>query len=238
MANRIRPREGWRALQALIQNPDDTEQAFRVIGAFAGNASQRMFARFRRDPQGARLLAERPTLAALLGDPVRLHAMPEGSLGRAMIDFYEREQISPQGLAEASIDASDGAALRAIPEDQAWMMVRLRDQHDLYHVLTGYGRDVRGELAVLAFTAVQMRNPGIAVIPLYLLLRAGFRSELGRLIRHGLRRGLKARWLAVQPWESLFERPLDEVREGLRLGAPPRYEAVRSSGAPPIEQPA
>jgi ubiquinone biosynthesis protein COQ4 len=120
--------------------------------------------------------------------------------------------------------------------DRLYMMGRLRDQHDLYHVVTGYGRDLRGELAVLAFTAAQTRNPGVAAIPGYLLLRAGWRSDLGRLIREGFRRGLRAGWLPAQHWEELFDRPLDEVRSTLRLEDIPEYDAIRSAGAPPVPQ--
>jgi hypothetical protein len=55
---------------------------------------------------------------------------------------------------------------------------------------------------------------------------------MGRLIRQGFRRGLRAAWLPGQDWQELFPQPLDEVRERLRIGSPLTYEAVRSEGAP------
>ena len=113
-------------------------------------------------------------------------------------------------------------------------MTRLRDLHDVFHVVTGYGRDLRGEAAVLAFTVPQTRNPGIAYLVLSALRRAGFRSEMGRLIRQAFARGRRAAWLVDEDWESLLERPLDEVRDELRIGPPPRYEALRSEGAPAL----
>ena len=33
-------------------------------------------------------------------------------------------------------------------------------------------------------------------------------------------------------WDEWFERPLDEVRETLRIGPPPAYTQMRSEGAP------
>ena len=39
--------------------------------------------------------------------------------------------------------------------DERWMGERLRDIHDLFHVITGYGRDALGELCLLAFTNAQ-----------------------------------------------------------------------------------
>jgi len=53
-----------------------------------------------------------------------------------------------------------------------------------------------------------------------------------RMIRQAWRRGRKARWLHTADWENLLPRPLDEVREELGLGLPPRYEPMRSEGAP------
>ncbi len=233
-APRIRPVEGLRALHALIANPDDTAQAFAVIGALTGNANDRLRRRFARDESGRRLLVERPSLFAAFSDVDGLCRRPPGSLGRALGEFWQREQIDVAGLAAAGEEAF-ASSDRPTPDDElAYVMGRLRDQHDLYHVLTGYGRDVRGELAVLAFTAAQTRNPGVGMIPFYLLFRAGLRSELGRMILSGFKRGLRAAWLPPIAWEAWLDRPLDEVRHALRIGDPPSYRAVRSAGAPQL----
>lgn len=41
---------------------------------------------------------------------------------------------------------------------------RMRDTHDLWHVLTGYSGDVLGETALLGFIFAQTGNPGVALI--------------------------------------------------------------------------
>lgn len=233
---RIRPREAMAALQRLLNNPDDTGQAFRVIGALSGDAGGRMYRRFRRSGKGARLLREKPQLFDALNDTARLLAMPEGSLGRAIGEYFDVEQLSAEGLAAASESAYSGADPDEVSEDEAFLMMRLRDQHDIFHVLTGYGRDVRGELAVLAFTAMQTRNPGVGFLPIYLLFRAGFRSDLGRLVRQGFRRGWRSNWIVDEEWERLLEQPLDELRTRFKIGAPPVYEQARSAGAPELPQ--
>jgi len=233
--NRIRPLEARRAMRALLDDPDDTVQAFRVIAALSGNSGRRLFRRFRRSPVGMRVLRERSQLIDILDDPERMSAMPDGSLGAAVRDFYGAEQISAAGLADASQAAfGDGAARESLDDDEQLFSLRLRDLHDVFHVLTGYGRDLRGEAAVLAFTVPQTRNPGVAFIVLTALRRAGFGSELGRLIRQAFRRGLRAAWLPGQDWERLLERPLDELRQQLRIGPPPDYAPLRSEGAPAI----
>ncbi len=232
-STRIRPLDALRGIRALLRDPDDTAKVFDIIDALSGPSVLRSFERFRKTEVGARLLRERPDLVAVLNDRERLLSLPAGTLGRAYGEFVTREQISADGLIEASereeLDPS-------IPEERYWFGARLRDSHDLWHVVTGYNRDLIGEASLLAFTYAQTRNRGIGFIVLVAYLRAG-QKELRwarKLIREGYRRGKAAAWLPAQDWEALLERPLEEVRRELGVDAPPEYEEVRSEGAPAL----
>lgn len=228
---RLRPLEAWRALRTLSQNPDDTAQVFRILRALP--AGERVYRRFRRSERGARLLDERPSLLATLSDRDALLALPPGSLGRTYGEFMASEQISADGLVAASTEAGD----RAGDADARFVGERLRDSHDLWHVVTGYGRDLLGEAALLAFTFAQTRTPGIGVIVGHALWKArGDFAPARGIIWQGFRRGLRAEWLPDQEWEKLLPRPLDEVRERLRVGPPPAYTQLRSSGAPTVQE--
>lgn len=227
---RIRPLAAWRAIRALIQNPDDTGQVFRVIDALSGNSGERTFQRFRRDPIGARILEERRSLLATLSDRAALEALPPGTLGRIYADFTKREQITADGLVEASMEG------RSV--DRGWQRQlfgeRLRDSHDLWHVVTGYGRDLIGEAALLSFSFAQTLNPGVGFIVAVAWLKAG-PGDARRLIVDGFRRSRRATWFPAYDWETALTLPLDEVRRQLHIEAAPQYEALRSSGAPPVE---
>lgn len=231
--NRIRPLVALRAMRKLVENPDDTAQAIVVVGALAGNSGKRLFQRFRRSPRSAAILRERRDLYAILSDLDRLRAMPPGSLGRAIGDWFAREQIGAQGLAQAAVMARSQLGM-ADPagDDERVFTTRLLNMHDIFHVLAGYDRDLRGEAAVLAFTLPQTRSPGIAYLVARILWGAGWRSDMGRLVRQGFQRGRRSAWLVDQDWEALLERPLDEIRRELGVGEPPVYEQVRSTGAP------
>ena len=80
-----------------------------------------------------------------------------------------------------------------------------------------------------------------------LTLAAGTRCELGARIdsvklsgsghivtytQDGETRRATARWVVDAEWEKLMSCPLDQVRERLKLGPPPVYEAIRFEGAP------
>lgn len=233
-SDRMRPLDALRAVRALVRNPDDTARVFDVIDALSGRSGARLYARFRRTATGARLLRERPDLLATLSDTRRLGALPDGSLGRAYAEFMAREQLSAGGLVEAS--TAGGRELDPdLPEERRWFGARLRDMHDLWHVATGYERDLVGEAALLAFTYAQTRNRGIGFIVAVAYWKAG--REFGwarRVMRDAYRRGKRAAWLPEQDWEALLARPLDEVRRELGVGEPPVYEQVRSEGAPAL----
>jgi len=221
-------------MEALSANPDDTAQAIRAIAAMSGNSPERCFRRFRKSQQGERILREKRELYDVLSDLGGLGAMPEGSLGRAIWAFYSTEQISAQGLRGASEEAVGEGGFFAGDDDRARFARRLREMHDVFHVLTGYGRDVRGEIACLSFTFAQTKNTGIGYLALRVLRGAGWSSEMGRLIRQAFWRGRRAQWLVDQDWEALLPLPLEQVREELGVGPAPDYEPVRSAGAPAL----
>ena len=138
----------------------------------------------------------------------------------------------PEGLSSASKEFDQDPAA---PKGAYWFGARLRDTHDLHHVLTGYNRDLVGEASLLAFTWAQTRNRGIGAIVLMAYIRSGKDNPAARgMIREGYRRGRKAAWFPEQDWEQLLTQPLEEVREHLRLGDLPVYDEVRSEGAPAL----
>ena len=227
----MRPFEALRAMRRLLADPEATEEVFVIIRALAGWRSyERLFRRVLADPAGRRVLERESGLLELLGDQEGLRAMPEGCLGRAYADFIVTEQITPDGLVAASeaneVDYIDPRAER--------LGLRLRDTHDLWHVMTGYGRDLVGEAALLAFTYAQTRNLGIAFIVVMALLRGraeGVRG-LAALYWKAYRRGCRAGLLAAVDWEAELSRPLDDLRTELLVGAPATYDALRTAEMP------
>lgn len=226
---RIQPLKAWRAIQALIADKEDTAQVFKVIEALSGGSDERQFMRFMESPVGRRIVAEKRNILKTLSDRESLSKLPEGSLGRRYYDFMTGENLTADGLVEASevVPGRDN-----LPEAAVIYRNRQRDTHDLWHTATGYGRDGLGELCLLAFSYAQTGNRGIGAIVLF-GMRATSRSYPGlgiwRAVREGYRLGKAAAPLPQADWEAMLALPVDEVRKRLKIGPLVLYRGALAS---------
>jgi ubiquinone biosynthesis protein COQ4 len=209
----------WKALQGLIADSSRTELAFEITEALAGNSFERSFQKFRAHQEGQRLLLERPSLLATLSNRDTLAAMPRGSFGRAYADFMTAGQLSTDGLVEAQAMAFGATNADAVDADREYFGNRVRDMHDLWHVLTGYGMDEAGEAANLAFNLGQIWNLGIALMVLAAAIIGpkDLTCTWPRYLFRAWRRGRRAAVLTVVPYERLLPLPVDDVRIRLQI---------------------
>ena len=221
------PGRALRAARTLAADPDDLPQVFTIIESLSGTTLERIAWRLRRSESGRRLLQTQPDIVDRLADRAALARLPEGSLGRAYLRFVESENISAEGIRAAG--KAGGEHLEDLPPQLAFVHRRMRDTHDLWHAAVGYKGDVLGEASLLGFTFAQTWNPAIALIISIALVKTVGRPDARKVILDGFRRGLKAKWLPEQDWESMLGLPLDEVRRRLSLEDAPVYQEIRSS---------
>ena len=210
------------ALRQLVADPDDTPRVFEITRALGRPSLRRGALRFKSTPVGRRVLAERIDLLDTLRDRVQLAKLPAGTLGRTYHDFVYRENLSADGLVEASMAGGshtyfDDADMRRYAE-------RMREQHDLWHTLTGYGRDPFGEVCLLAFTYAQTGNKGLGLIALVGTLRGLQRAgaRVPKAVWEAFQAGRHASWLPEQDWERLLHLPVADVRRQLAIRPPAR----------------
>lgn len=224
----MQPLKAVRAMRELFANPDDTQQVFEIIEAMQGPALVRVRNRLQKSAQGRRLLAEQPALVPLLKDREALHALPEGSLGRAYLAFVEAEGITADGL----VEASEVERRRDADGEYLWIRDWLRDSHDLWHTVLGYKGDLVGEAAILAFSHHQTGNIGVGMIATMAWFKIGRVTEPNMgcrdVIVDGRRRAKRSAWFLEVPWHDWLARPLVDVRRDLRVEALETYQTVRS----------
>jgi ubiquinone biosynthesis protein COQ4 len=219
--------EAFRAVRGLIADHDDTSQVFRIERALAGKIYARDYARLLATPQGGRLAYERVELAERLMDEAWYATFPPGSVGAAYLDFLRTEHLSMQGLLDESHKAIPPAELDA-RHPYVWMYRRIRDIHDILHILTGYGREPLGELCLLQFTFQETHElaRGVLVMGGFLRARGPWASRARKAILEARRRSRRAAWILGEDPEHLLFEPLEGARQRLGLTPPMAYEAV------------
>jgi ubiquinone biosynthesis protein COQ4 len=226
-STRIHPIAAFRAMRALMRNREDTRQVFVLNEALRGKTTLRQFARFRRTEIGRAVLAERRQLLARLADRAALAALPAGTLGRGYYEFMASEDLSAEGLVEAS------NFRETLPTgDESLFRERNREMHDLLHIVAGYGRDPLGEACLVAFSFAQTGLKGFAVIATIAAFRIARRlrgQHVPRAVFEAYRQGRRADWLIGADWENLLSQPVDSVRARFRVSPPTYYPQILPS---------
>ncbi|KQY30913.1 ubiquinone biosynthesis protein [Caulobacter sp. Root1455] len=223
----LQPLRALRAVRRLIADKEDTAQVFEIMRALAGNAIPKGYRRLLSTPEGGRIAYEHDEFAERLSDPVWLAQFGPGTVGAAYRDFIAPRGLSAEGLAEESrkIPESDVDAAHPL----AWYARRMRDVHDVWHVLTGYGTDALGEVCVVAFSYAQTRSLGFAVIALAgarQFQKARLGQPYGKAVREAWRNGRSAAWLPAVDYPALFAMPLDEARRTYKVAPNTAYQAI------------
>ena len=232
LENQPSGRRNWlkavRAIDRLRRDNDDTEQVFLIIEALKGKANDEHLERFRSTEIGRKVLAEKRSALDFLTKREWLKSLPEGTLGKIYIDFMIREGLTAEGLRDVSYEG--GFATETYGDDDERVFAEWnRDIHDLFHIITGYGRDPLGELSVLAVTYEQTKSLGVGFIALmgaFEYQRKLKGTPAFKSVLQGFRIGRKAEDLVAQDWEYLLTLPIEEVRERLKLREPSFYNRV------------
>ncbi|MFT5443900.1 MAG: ubiquinone biosynthesis protein COQ4, partial [Myxococcota bacterium] len=227
--NPVRWGAAFRALVELAKDNDDTTHVFRIVEALRGDSERGSVERMKQTEMGRKILDERRSLLDVLSNRDALRALPEGSLGRVYLAFMEDEGLSAEGLADAADEGYRGRKLELDPELETFT-TWARDSHDLWHVLSGYGRDPLGELSLLGVLYSQIRSRGTGFIALLGLLQVPFEypgAPSVRAVLQGFINGWRAESLMAQDWEVLLPLPIEQVRADLKIAPATYYEKSR-----------
>ncbi len=205
----VRARRAAHALGKLVRDPYDTQQVFELSTNINVGAIRRGMERFFASRDGQRLFAGDLSIDTAHVDLDALAALPEGTLGREYVRFLRDRDFSPD-LFQAPENVSDQRA--------AYLMKRIRQTHDLWHLLTGHQTNPAGEVALQAFSFGQLGAPSSLLIALFGTLRGcRRRPTLPRETLDAYRAGRRAAPLAAFVWEDHWATPLDELRAQLGI---------------------
>jgi ubiquinone biosynthesis protein Coq4 len=221
--SQLSPLQRWsialRALARVMKNPEETDQVLVFSQhANAGSMAGRLD-RFFADPTGAKLYADKRAIDSRTVDLDALAALPEGTLGHTYAHFLKARGFTPEVFDGPPADIADPRI--------SYVIQRVRQTHDLWHVVTGLDTDRPGEVALQAFTYAQLRAPSTFILSALGMLRSlREKPSLPRDVARAFLTGKKADPLIAFPWEDHWATPLVEVRAMLGLPLHPQTTKV------------
>ena len=192
----------------MLRNPHSTESVFDIEdGLKQIEAYQLAIDHLKTQPEVAAIIRERYLTG--MADIDELDKLPTGTLGSVYARHILDNGFDPDYFRKVHVK-----------NDVDYVMMRMRQTHDIWHVVTGIGTDPIGELGVKAFELAQTRRPMAAVITAGGVLRYLLKTpeEFGSVLRAidlGYQLGLRARPFLAQKWEAGWDRPLADWRAEL-----------------------
>ena len=151
-----------------------------------------------------------------------LRDLSESSVGRAYVDWLDREGVSP--------DTRD--TVKYIDDEEcAYVMQRYRESHDFYHALTGLPVFVEGEVALKAFEFANTLLPMTAMSVFAVTrMKSAERSRFWKTyLPWALSNGLRSKEVINVYWEEELERDVDDLRARLGIERPPDLRETRNA---------
>jgi len=235
---RYRPLRAWKNFRLLIKDKEDTSLVFKIFESLPSKDFLPRVEQLALSERGEYLRRTEPTLPEILDDHDALRRTPKGSLAHAYCDFMESEGLTAAGL----VAEAERLGRPKFPDLVQWFAERSRDTHDLFHVLTGYGRDALGEQCVLLFTHGQSPSHGHLLIGYagaanIKKMVKGSKAPVFGAVRQAHRTGTGAPRLIDQSIRELLAQPLETVRAQLNIPEPTKYREChriwRSEGVDP-----
>ena len=192
----------------MLVNPDGTESVFDIEDGLRESESTRELLKFTtKDSEVKKIIAER--YLRPVPNTKELKKLPLGTLGRAYVEHLDTHGFDPDYYRK--IDVQD---------DTDYIMMRIRQTHDIWHVVTGFDTHPLGEIAIKGVELAQTHRPMASSYLCRRIFRYMLRlpEEFGSCIESiaaGYHLGLRSQSLLAVKWEEMWDRELEEIRQTL-----------------------
>jgi ubiquinone biosynthesis protein Coq4 len=195
---------------SLLRDPGNTDSVYDVEDGLKNIKATQLAVDFVKSQPGVAELFEERYLAPSPDLPALLQLPPE-SLGYAYAKY----------LTDSGFDA-EFYRKEVVNSDITYYFMRVRQTHDIWHILGGFDTDPVGELSLKAFELAQIRRPIAAIFVAGGLLQTLFKApdQMGRFLEQmaiGYRMGARAKPMLAQKWEKQWEKPLAQWRSELNV---------------------
>lgn len=197
-------------LATFLKDPSSLDNIFAISNSFKDGPLGEQTVRHLLSNSHFKALVDEGWRPAQI-DLQKLQTLPEGSLGRCYADQLISQGITPGTLIDTS----------PVHNANEFVVHRLRETHDIVHVLTGFGIDGNSEIGLQGFNLAQNRSP-LAVMLIFGSMLATLQNDeplepLLRALSRGFKIGLDAELVVSHKLEEGWERPLKDWRAELKL---------------------
>lgn len=178
-------------------------------------ALQSMYNTMKEDTDGQRILLDKPLVSKSSIDIDDLRNKGKHTFGYAYAMFLKRNGFDPDLRAEVKYVHDD---------ELRYVMMRYRQSHDFYHVITDLPPTIPGELAL---KYAELFQTGLPVCALSATVGSFKLEEEERKVWKDLylpwaiKAGKGKSWMNVY-WEERFDQDIDELREELSIDMAPK----------------
>lgn len=199
-----------RGFVSLWMNLNQVESVFDIVEGMRYTNATRLAADYLKSKSEVEeIVKERyvgpiPNLDTLL-------EYPQDSLGYIYASHMKKLGFTPGSYRPIKIE-----------DDISYILFRMRQTHDIWHIVTGFDTSQMGELGIQSFSLAQTHLPMPVILLAGGLFRTIFQSPelLGTLLERvtfGYKMGSQVKPLFAQKWEENWEKPLSEWREELGI---------------------
>jgi ubiquinone biosynthesis protein Coq4 len=170
-----------------------------------------MLHKMQSDREGQEILRKRPRINSSTVDLEKLRRMPDGSLGRAYIQFLDSNKVTPDSRSQ--VQFVDDIEL-------AYVVQRYREVHDLFHTLLGMPTNMLGEVTVKWVEAIQTRLPmciGGALFGALRLYPKQRQNYVKYYLPWAIQTGTNCKFLMNVYFEDRWEQPVKELHKELHI---------------------
>ncbi|PRQ06834.1 Coenzyme Q (ubiquinone) biosynthesis protein Coq4 [Enhygromyxa salina] len=204
-----------RAMGRAIRDSNETQALMVVEDISSAYRMDHLVGMMHASSEGQAVLADRPRIDSSTIERDELSSLPRGTLGREFVEHLRHHLLDP--------DLLTTPCTRARTPETRFMLERVRQTHDIWHVVLGLGAQAHEEVLLHTFQWAQLRMPYSALILLFGTVKHLIGEARWNILRHtmrgGYQAGRRASPLLSVYWERHWEDSIPSLRE--RLGVIP-----------------
>ena len=200
-------------LEMTLKHPENFEAVVAVAEGIQRSALGKHMMKYMLSQSGIKEMIQDKWRPAPI-DLNYLEKLPKESLGFHYVSALKAQGVDPNKLFDH----------KSIDDDKDFILHRLKETHDIIHVLTGFGTDEIGELGIQAFQLAQTRSP-LALLLIFGVILKMLQDDdeffdfvkLMHALSRGFEAGATAKCVSSFRLEEAWEKPLNDWKAELSL---------------------